>query len=81
MGETQHGIPKPSTTTFVFVIYGVPTQGLWYGGYMGQEARGLQARDMGDYMDYTLLGIGYMTMAIGYGYWVLVMGIGYMAID
>jgi hypothetical protein len=36
---------------------------------------------MGDYMDYTLLGIGYMTMAIGYGYWVLVMGIGYMAID
>jgi hypothetical protein len=62
MGETQHGIPKPSTTTFVFVNYGVP-------------------RDIGDYMDYTLLGIGYMTMAIGYGYWVLVMGIGYMAID
>jgi hypothetical protein len=33
MEETQDGIPKLGTTTFLFgVNYGLPTYGLWYMG-------------------------------------------------
>jgi hypothetical protein len=41
MEETQDGIPKLGTTTFFGgVNYGLPTYGLWYGGYISLGLEG-----------------------------------------